>query len=70
MQQRYMLDTNVFNHLLKEIQLPRICHSALLLATHIQMDEIAATKNCKQKARLTTVFEKINPEKEATASLY
>lgn len=68
MQQGYMLDTNVFNYLLKEIQLPKICHSALLLATHIQMDEIAATKDCEKKAHLTRVFEEVNPEREATAS--
>lgn len=68
MQQGYMLDTNVFNHLLKETQLPKICRGASLLATHIQMDEIAATKDCEKKVRLIAVFEKVNPEKEATAS--
>jgi predicted nucleic acid-binding protein len=64
----YMLDTNVFNTLSKEtISLETSCE-ALLVATHVQADELRNTRNPVLQQQLLRTFEEITPELISTSS--
>lgn len=65
---RYMLDTNVFNHVLDG----KVDVSALagkdLVATHIQRDELTNTKDQVRRAALLEVFNELTPDQAVTSS--
>jgi predicted nucleic acid-binding protein len=64
----YLLDTNVFNKL-NDGQLQLDAFRDLdIVVTHIQWEELSATKNSARKAELLRTFEKINPKTDRTAS--
>lgn len=65
---RYMLDTNVFNHVLDgKIDAARLA-ARDLVATHVQYDELEQTKDESRRAALLAVFHKLTPEQAVTAS--
>ncbi len=65
---RYMLDTNVFNHILDG----KVGFEALagkdLVATHVQRDELAKTKDESRKEALLKVFAELTPDQAVTTS--
>src|SRR5437764_3575657 len=66
----YMLDTNVFNKVLDEQISIDAFRGLRLVATHVQLDELLATKNSARAAELRRTFEKINPTMDNTASAF
>jgi predicted nucleic acid-binding protein len=67
----YMLDTNVFNDILDgrarvEDILPP---GARWVVTHVQRDELEATKDEARRQKLLAVLSEVAPEKQQTASL-
>jgi predicted nucleic acid-binding protein len=64
----YMFDTNVFNRLLDgsfdlSILVGKVCY-----ATHVQIDEIRATKDAERRGRLEKVFLEVVIEQLPTQS--
>jgi predicted nucleic acid-binding protein len=68
----YMLDTNVFNKVLDGEVSAEAFRDLRLVATHVQWDELKATerKDATRAAKLLSIFEKIDPEMESTASAF
>src|SRR5262245_39946753 len=66
----YMLDTNVFNILADGQASIGAFRGRRLVATHVQLDELRATKNPARAAALRSAFEKIDPTMESTASAF
>jgi predicted nucleic acid-binding protein len=64
----YMLDTNVFNELLDGHVSIDAFRVRRLVATHVQLDELRATKNSKRAADLLSTFKEIAPRMGSTAS--
>jgi predicted nucleic acid-binding protein len=63
-----MLDTNVFNRLLDGDVSIDAFRGLQLAATHIQEDELRATKNPARRAELLNMFKKIDPIMVRSAS--
>jgi len=62
----YMLDTNVLNKLLGgEVSIDAF-RGLRLVATHVQLDEIKATKNPTRAAKLLSIFEGIDQRLDPT----
>ena len=57
----YMLDTNVFNRLLDGQVSIDAFRGLRLVATHVQLDELRATKNSARAAQLLRIFEEADP---------
>ena len=64
----YMLDTNVFNHILDEKFDIANLKGLRLKATHIQWDEIGNTKDQGRKDALLSIFEFLTEETTPTTS--
>jgi predicted nucleic acid-binding protein len=65
---KYMFDTNVFNRLLDgSVDLGKLA-SKVCCATHVQSDEIRATKSAERKSNLENVFTKFLSERLPTQS--
>ncbi len=62
MHSAYMLDTNVFNHLLDGKVDITCLKGRRLIATHIQRDEISNTENEVRRADLLSIFEFLTEE--------
>jgi predicted nucleic acid-binding protein len=65
---RYMLDTNVFNAVMKGGLAPEIFLGAAVFATHIQRDELNDTPDPATKAALVAVFQSIDADQVSTSS--
>jgi len=64
----YMLDTNVFNKLRDgEVSIDAF-RGRRLVATHVRLDELRATKNSTRAAELLRTFEEIDPRMDKTTS--
>jgi predicted nucleic acid-binding protein len=64
----YMLDTNVFNRLLDgSVDLVKLA-GKLYYATHIQIDEIRATRSAERRSKLENVFSEVLTEQLPTQS--
>jgi predicted nucleic acid-binding protein len=58
----YMLDTNLFNRLVEgKLSVAAVSHLRLL-ATHVQLSELRATKNLERRNKLLAVFDDVGPE--------
>lgn len=67
---RYMLDTTVFNRLLDgSISADRVHGRGLLYATHVQLDELTATRNERRCQQLLDMFREVAPIRLPTSSL-
>jgi len=67
---RYILDTNVFNRVLDGVvELPSPTSGVGYYATHVQLDELAATSDQGRRAALLATFSSIGPETLPTESL-
>ena len=64
----YMLDTNLFNDALDGKISVGEFSTLHLLVTHIQRDELSATKNAARAAELYKVFDEIRPDQILTRS--
>ncbi len=66
----YMLDTNVFNDLLKQlVRLEDVLPSgARFVVTHVQRDELDATPDAQLRECLLARIEQVAPEKKLTTS--
>ena len=65
---RYMLDTNVFNHVLDgKINVDTLVGKDLV-ATHVQRDELSKTNDEARRAALLNVFNELTPEQAVTSS--
>lgn len=64
---RFILDTNAFNNILdgEDIDVQSLSGLAIY-ATHIQWDELSATKDVPRRTALLDVFIKLNPEEMPT----
>ena len=65
---RYMLDTNVFNRVLKHHLAVDDFRKVSLVTTHVQADELRNTKDTVIKDALLAIFEEIGPEATPTRS--
>ena len=63
-----MLDTNLFNDVLSESVPVKTFCELRLFATHVQADELRATKNLERRNALLSVFKDIEPENVVTRS--
>ncbi len=64
----YVLDTNVFNHVLDETIDIAMLKGKRLLATHVQRDEISNTNDQTRREKLMAVFELLTTEQSAKPS--
>jgi predicted nucleic acid-binding protein len=65
----YMLDTTVFNHVLRgQLKPSALATRGPLFVTHVQHDEIRATKDATKRAQLLSVFRVVEAAQVATAS--
>ncbi len=65
----YVLDTNVFNRVCDgRARLPELRKDDRYFATHIQLDELRATKDNRRRESLIAVFHEIDPANLPTAS--
>jgi predicted nucleic acid-binding protein len=64
----YMFDTNIFNGLLDGTVDPSKLHGKVCYATHVQADEILATKNADRRSQLSTIFAQVLSEQIPTES--
>jgi predicted nucleic acid-binding protein len=65
---KYMFDTNVFNRILDgSIDLGKLS-SKVCYATHVQLDEIQATKNSERRLQLVNTFSQVLSEQIPTQS--
>lgn len=63
-----MLDTNVFNHVLDgKVEITALA-SKNLVATHVQRDELANTKDEARRNALLKIFNELTPEQAVTSS--
>lgn len=58
----YMLDTTLFNHVLDGKISPSSLEGRRLLATGIQRDELAQTRDNTRRTKLLAMFQAVNPE--------
>lgn len=65
---RYMLDTNVFNHVLDGKVNIDTLQGKDLVATHVQRDELANTRDEARKAALLKIFGELTPDQAVTSS--
>jgi hypothetical protein len=65
---RYLLDTNVFNVVFKNLLAVEEFRGVPLLVTHVQADELRATRCLATATGLLAVFEQIGPEETPTRS--
>lgn len=64
----FMFDTNIFNSILDgEIEI-ELFNRFKLYVTHIQSDELTATRDVQRREKLTEIFKKIPQEKMLTES--
>ena len=64
----YMFDTNIFNEILdQEIDVTPITN-ALFYVTHIQLNEIQATKREERRNQLLQIFHEVNKKAISTES--
>src|SRR6516164_7167804 len=66
----YILDTNVFNRLADGKASFDAFRGLRLAATHVQLDELSATKKPERAEELLRAFEKIDPKMDKTASAF
>ena len=66
----YILDTNVFNRLADGKASFDAFRGLSLAATHVQLDELSATKKPERAEELLRAFEKIDPKMDKTASAF
>jgi predicted nucleic acid-binding protein len=65
----YMLDTNVFNHVLRDsVDVHTLRAGRALFVTHIQLRELQATTNQTKRDQLRSVFREILPSQVPTES--
>ena len=65
---RYMLDTNVFNHVLDgKVDASQLVGKDLV-TTHVQHDELQKTKDETRRRSLLAVFQELTPDQAVTAS--
>src|SRR5512142_1596932 len=64
----YMLDTNVFNRILDGVVEPSFPAGGRIVVTHVQRDELAATRNDTRREALLDVFHEVAPDRVPTAS--
>lgn len=64
----YMLDTNIFNTLCKQMVSLAPCPSRRLLVLGIQIDELKATKDSQTRSNLIATFEDVDPETTCASS--
>lgn len=65
---RYMLDTNVFNHVIDgKVDVERLAGMDLVV-THVQRDELQKTKDESRRGKLLAVFQELTPDQTVTAS--
>jgi predicted nucleic acid-binding protein len=64
----YILDTNVFNHVLDGKVDPARLGGIGLVATHVQRDELQKTKDESRRHKLLAVFQELFPDQTVTAS--
>jgi predicted nucleic acid-binding protein len=60
--QAYMLDTNIFNALLKRDISAAVFAGRRLLVIGVQADELNATRDTQKREKLLNVFEEVNPK--------
>lgn len=65
---KYMLDTNIFNRVLDGDIPVEDFQDLHVFATHVQLDELNATKDTARAAALLNVFKRIEPEVVVTSS--
>lgn len=66
---KFMFDTNIFNHIIDEqVDVSLFKTNYEYLVTHIQFDELNATKNEIRKSELLKIFKNIEQEKVSTNS--
>lgn len=66
---KYMLDTNVFNKLLDgDLVIEKMPSDGTYVATHVQRDELNASKDISRRTALLSKFEELSPKQEITAS--
>ena len=65
---RFMLDTNVFNHVLDGKVDMAALKGKQLVATHVQRDELAQTKDEGRRTALLDVFSELTPDQAFTSS--
>ena len=63
-----MLDTNVFNHILDGRLDPEQLRGRHLVATHVQRDEIQATRDEERRSALMGLFDDFVPQRTPTTS--
>jgi len=69
MKPTYMLDTTVFNHIVRDdVDLSSLPENATFLVTHIQLNEIQATRNEEKRQRLLRVFAEVPSKRVPTES--
>ena len=65
----YMFDTNIFNRILDgQVEIDSWADKAQFFVTHIQWDELNATRNLSRKGKLIRVFQTIAPSNVPTES--
>ncbi len=64
----YMLDTNVFNHVLDGKISSSLLGGRRLLVTGVQASELRATRDAHKRAALLAIFEEIQPTSTLAAS--
>lgn len=66
---QFMLDTNVFNRILDgKIELPKLRSGQSYFVTHIQLDELNATRDEARKGDLLRIFNQVPQKKVSTTS--
>ncbi len=69
MAKRYMLDTTVFNHVLRGgVDVRTLPARGQLFVTHVQLNELQATKDPDKRARLLAVFAEAPSQRVPTES--
>ena len=64
---KFMFDTNIFNHICDNgIEISGHLSNHLYYITHVQYDEIYATKNISRREELLSIFQKIEQDPIAT----
>jgi hypothetical protein len=67
MPRAYMLDTNIFNHALQYAVDPAaLAKRGPLIATHVQFQELEATRNTAKRSQLLDLFKLIGPTRMPT----
>ena len=69
MKPTYMLDTTVFNYILRDdVDLSSLPENAMFLVTHVQLNEIQDTPNDEKRQRLLRVFAEVPSKRVPTES--